>query len=358
MSNYNTQLQSNNIDLQEVLQILQTKAAGSGEQATPVISIGSSGLITATAGTKSATKQLAFQPAKTITPSTASQIAVSSGYYTGGDITVAGDSNLKATNIRSGISIFGITGTLDDKKAEWSANEDSIVSGKIQEYTNDRVTEVGDYAFALRHIKSVNFPICKTIYRNAFASCYQLSSVNFPKCTNIWSYAFFLCHHSSFISVSFPACTSIASYAFCDCYNLSQFYLTGSSVCTLLNSNAFNNTPYAGYSNHFSGTPYIYVPASLVDTYKTATNWTYFSSYFSAVEGEDNLIRFTIEGFEYQAEQGMTWAEWIESEYNSIDCYILNNKIHYYNGDPLKDVNSRVTQEASSIISNNGIYET
>ena len=172
MSNYNTQLQSNNIDLQEVLQILQTKAAGSGEQATPVISIGSSGLITATAGTKSATKQLAFQPAKTITPSTASQIAVSSGYYTGGDITVAGDSNLKATNIRSGISIFGITGTLDDKKAEWSANEDSIVSGKIQEYTNDRVTEVGDYAFALRHIKSVNFPICKTIYRNAFASCY------------------------------------------------------------------------------------------------------------------------------------------------------------------------------------------
>ena len=125
-----------------------------------------------------------------------------------------------------------------------------------------------------------------------------------------------------------------------------------------MNSNAFNNTPYAGYSNHFSGTPYIYVPASLVDTYKTATNWTYFSSYFSAVEGEDNLIRFTIEGFEYQAEQGMTWAEWIESEYNSIDCYILNNKIHYYNGDLLKDVNSRVTQEASSIISNNGIYET
>jgi hypothetical protein len=90
-------------------------------QATPGISIDSStGLITATAiqpagyivtGTKSATKQLAFQAAKTITPSTTDQIAVSSGYYTGGNITVKGDANLKAENIVSGKSIFGVAGT-------------------------------------------------------------------------------------------------------------------------------------------------------------------------------------------------------------------------------------------------------
>lgn len=86
-NNYNSTLQSNNTDLQEVLQTLQTKAAGG--QATPVISVSSNGLITATAGTKSSTHQLAFQAAKTITPTTASQIAVSSGYYTGGNITVA-----------------------------------------------------------------------------------------------------------------------------------------------------------------------------------------------------------------------------------------------------------------------------
>lgn len=110
MSNYNTQLQSNNTDLQEVLQLLQTKAAG-GEQATPVISVNASGLITATAGSKSSTHQLAFQAAKTIMPSTTNQIAVSSGYYTGGDIIVAGDSNLVAENIKSGVSIFGVNGT-------------------------------------------------------------------------------------------------------------------------------------------------------------------------------------------------------------------------------------------------------
>lgn len=82
-----------------------------GEQATPEISVSSNGLITATAGTKSATHQLAFQPAKTITPTTTSQIAVSSGYYTGGDITVSGDTNLVAENIAEGVNIFGVTGT-------------------------------------------------------------------------------------------------------------------------------------------------------------------------------------------------------------------------------------------------------
>lgn len=90
MSNYNSTLQSNNTDLQEVLQILQNKAAnGGGEQATPVISVNNSnGVITATAGTKSSTHQLTVQPAKTITPTKSSQTAVAKNVYTTGIITV------------------------------------------------------------------------------------------------------------------------------------------------------------------------------------------------------------------------------------------------------------------------------
>jgi hypothetical protein len=67
-------------------------------QATPSISVNSSGLITASttqtagyvsAGTKSGTKQLTVQGAKTVTPSTSAQTAVASGVYTTGNITVA-----------------------------------------------------------------------------------------------------------------------------------------------------------------------------------------------------------------------------------------------------------------------------
>ena len=91
-------------------------------QATPSISVSSSGLITASStqsagyvagGTRSATKQLTVQAAKTVTPNTSNQTAVASGSYTTGAITVKGDANLVAGNIKSGVSIFGVNGTYE-----------------------------------------------------------------------------------------------------------------------------------------------------------------------------------------------------------------------------------------------------
>lgn len=89
-------------------------------QATPQISVSSGGLITASAtqsggivegGTKSSTKQLTTQGAKTVTPGTTTQTAVASGRYVTGDVDVAGDANLVPENIAEGVSIFGVTGT-------------------------------------------------------------------------------------------------------------------------------------------------------------------------------------------------------------------------------------------------------
>lgn len=85
----------------------------------PTISVSSGGLITASAatskgyypdGSNSATKQLTTQGAATITPGTYAKTAVASGRYTTGAVTVAGDANLAAGNIRSGVSIFGVAG--------------------------------------------------------------------------------------------------------------------------------------------------------------------------------------------------------------------------------------------------------
>ena len=74
-----------------------SKSVATATQATPSVSINSSGLITAsatqtagyvTAGTKKGTKQLTTQAAKTITPTTSEQTAVASGVYTTGAIKV------------------------------------------------------------------------------------------------------------------------------------------------------------------------------------------------------------------------------------------------------------------------------
>ena len=97
------------------------------EQAAPSISVSAGGLITATTeqekgyvpgGTKSSTKQLTTQAAKTVTPGTTNQTAVASGRYTTGDVVVSGDANLVPENIAEGVSIFGVTGVFNGESVE------------------------------------------------------------------------------------------------------------------------------------------------------------------------------------------------------------------------------------------------
>ena len=82
------------------------------------ITVSSAGLITAQVGTSGylasgtkKTKQLTTQAAKTWTPTTSDQ-SIASGRYLTGKQTIKGDSNLIAENIRDGISLFGVLGTM------------------------------------------------------------------------------------------------------------------------------------------------------------------------------------------------------------------------------------------------------
>lgn len=127
-------------------------------QATPSISVSSGGLITASAqqaagyvsaGTKSATKQLTTQAAKTVTPSLSQQTAVASGAYTTGAVTVAPitsalltslDSDFKADNIAEGVNMFGVVGTFAGGGAKIaagivSAGSDGIIAVSGLDFT-------------------------------------------------------------------------------------------------------------------------------------------------------------------------------------------------------------------------------
>lgn len=126
------------------------KSVSTATQATPNITVNSSGLITATAtqsagyvfsGTKSATKQLTTQGAQTITPTTTNQ-TISSGKYLTGTQTVKGDANLIAANIAEGKTIFGVTGTYTGgvDTSDATATADKIFLDETAYVNGEKVT--------------------------------------------------------------------------------------------------------------------------------------------------------------------------------------------------------------------------
>jgi hypothetical protein len=79
-------------------------------------------------------------------------------------------------------------------------------------------------------------------------------------------------------SCKYLSATGGSANQFANCSSLETIILRSSTMCTLSATSIFTNTPIE------SGTGFIYVPSALVDTYKSATNWSVFASQFRAIE--------------------------------------------------------------------------
>lgn len=172
------------------------------------------------------------------------------------------------------------------------------------EYYNDRVTSVGQHAFHdCDKLTGVSLPAAVTINNYAFYSCGKLTTINLPSATSIGSNAFYYCAELSNINipavasigtsafestsltyVDLPLVTTIGNYAFRYCSNLEAIVLrSANSVCTI-KSSTFNGTKIA------SGEGYVYVPRSLVDSYKTATYWSIYANQIRAIEDYADIV--------------------------------------------------------------------
>ena len=159
-----------------------------------------------------------------------------------------------------------------------------IVDGTVVELidTAGGVYQIKSYAFTnCSALTTVSFPQASYIGSGAFAYCIGLTTVSFPQASYIDYNAFYNCY--SLTTVSFPKVSYIHSSAFGSCYNLTSLYLLASSVCSLVNSNAFSSTPIGGYSVSAGTYGSIYIPASLYSAYLVASNWSYFSSRFVSI---------------------------------------------------------------------------
>lgn len=155
-----------------------SKSVAAADQATPAISVSNTGLITASAeqeagyvaeGTKSSTLQLTTQAAQTITPGTANK-TIASGRYLTGVQTIKGDANLLAANIKSGVSIFGVSGSYSGGSALGEWYEDDAAAARLTVNASSLV-----YTSAV----AFSTPLCLTIQTDYNSTSTQMMIVIF-----------------------------------------------------------------------------------------------------------------------------------------------------------------------------------
>lgn len=177
---------------------------------------------------------------------------------------------------------------------------DAILDGTITELASD-ATSLSDYALANRkNLTSISLPNVKTIGQYAFSrsgSTYGNVHISLPSLVSTGDYAFysayfreitlpkllvvssFMFNNASIIrKVDLGSATQIKGASFIGCINIETLIIRTSTVCSLAYATVFNSSAILG------GTGYIYVPSALVDSYKSATNWSTYANQVRAIE--------------------------------------------------------------------------
>jgi hypothetical protein len=196
---------------------------------------------------------------------------------------------------------------------DFSEREDKLINGYISgEYVNNSLFIVEKYAFAsFDNLESLTLGSAKTFNTYAIIECPRLVTLNLPKASSFSSYSLsqltsletlyvpelkYVGAHSfnelgittlnlpkvetlksSYTIRTLENCTRIdfgalstisASNTIYNCEALREIIIRTPSVCTLSNPNLYG----------VCGTPNIYVPDNLVDSYKTSENWTRYAA--------------------------------------------------------------------------------
>ena len=240
-------------------------------------------------------------------------------------------SNIKIDVTENGTTTLATAGKYCDRNIDVNVSvEDrlaALIQGTIEgEYASDEVTSVKENAFSTcKSLTGVSFPKCTSIGAESFRGCTALESVNLPSCVsfiNAVSSGYFFDSANNLKSINIPNLTTIetGTRAFGGCYALEEFNapnltsLTSTismfTTCrklkrinlpklggTTINMRTFENcyvlekvilggsqlNPLDNVSAFSNAGAYIengvniYVPDDLVDTYKTATNWSNFA---------------------------------------------------------------------------------
>lgn len=267
-----------------------------------------------------------------------------------GDVKTIGDSAFYDCRSLKSITIPNSVVSIGSQAFSYCTSLESIT-------IPDSVTSIEWYAFAgCESLISVTIPdSVMTIRYHAFSDCYSLTEfkgkfaedngrilvidgvlVAFAPAglteyaipdsvTTIGDGAFANCDNLTSITIP-DSVISIGMAAFYDCNSLTSVYCKATTPPILGDNYVFDNNG--------SGRK-IYVPYQSLDAYKTATNWSKYADDIVGYDFENDkvIITFTVNGTEYQAEEGMTWEEWCNSGYN-VDRFrsYLHTAVFTYDG--------------------------
>lgn len=260
-------------------------------------------------------------------------------------------------------------GRTDDERARQTF--DKLIAHELTEFKEDAVDWVRQYAFrnnkTLVNVELPTIEYNSTSNRNnyMFQDCTALKNIKLKGMTRTPRYAFYGCtalesvemsDNLNYIDENFlyncsltifdtkntsDTTFTVASYAFYGS-QIVHFILRSNIVATLSNINAFIGTPI------FMGEGAIYVPASLLDSYKSATNWKIMADNIFPIEevGGEIVLRTTFDTIDD------TWEQILDAEQDgsystkyhigdtktvSIDGVNVKMKIAAFDADTIAD---------------------
>lgn len=181
-------------------------------------------------------------------------VTIPSGFTSGGTVSLTDDIDNEVTTQADLIS--QINAALEGKSGGSSSILNSLIDRSITEINLNTVTKIGMYGFAY---------------------CQQLESAQLQSVTILDSGAFTYCSKLKTVELSSTSVSRVGASAFNKCTELITLIIRSERVPTLTTT-TFTDTPIA------SGTGYVYVPSTLVESYKTATNWSTYADQIRAIE--------------------------------------------------------------------------
>ena len=164
----------------------------------------------------------------------------------------------------------------------------------------------------INSVKFVEFPkttSSKSIGNSCFAQNKDLIKINIPDgIATVGDYAFFEC--SNCVEASIPSTvTNLGIGVFRNCTSITDVYCYPTTPPNMTESIFVNVSNFT-----------IYVPRASLDAYKSASVWSDYADY---IVGYDFNITFYVESdntstFSYTADAGMTWQQFVNSEYNPV----------------------------------------